>query len=253
MKSALKVIARHAIKKPLATLGLEIHRTQSLPRPAYGLDNFFPLLRRLGFNPAHIIDVGANHGNWTRAAFRYFPSAFYTLIEPQDHLRTHIQDLIDQGCELKWINAGCSDAAGQMPLSLNQRDDSSTFVLIDRHGNKTGSRTITVPVTTLNHVIASARVPEMVKIDAEGFDLKVLAGASDLIGKTDIFLLEALIFGKNYDNSILNVIGTMERYGYDLMDITDLNRSPKHGILWLSELAFVRKGSPLLSAATCYE
>ena len=37
---------------------------------------------------------------------------------------------------------------------------------------------------------SGAGLPEMVKIDAEGFDLKVLAGASDLLGKTDIFLVE---------------------------------------------------------------
>jgi FkbM family methyltransferase len=40
---------------------------------------------------------------------------------------------------------------------------------------------------TLNKLVASsdAGLPEMVKIDAEGFDLKVLAGASDLLAKTD--------------------------------------------------------------------
>src|ERR1700730_8489592 len=134
MKSALKIIARHAVKKPLATLGLEIHKTRPSQAPDYGLDTFFQLLRRLEFNPTHIIDVGANHGNWTRTAFRYFPSACYTLIEPQDHLKPCIQDLIDQGCDLRWINAGCSDTIGQIPFSLSHRDDNSTFVLIDRHG-----------------------------------------------------------------------------------------------------------------------
>jgi hypothetical protein len=52
-----------------------------------------------------------------------------------------------------------------------------------------------VPVTTLKQIVfsSSAPVPDMVKIDAQGFDLKVLAGASDLFGKTDIFLVEALV------------------------------------------------------------
>jgi hypothetical protein len=38
-----------------------------------------------------------------------------------------------------------------------------------------------------------------------------------------------------------------------LIDITDLNRSPRHGVLWLTELAFLRNGSPLLNAITSYE
>jgi len=38
----------------------------------------------------------------------------------------------------------------------------------------------------------------------------------------------------------------MENTGYQLMDITDMNRSPKHGVLWLCELAFIRKdGAPI--------
>jgi FkbM family methyltransferase len=70
------------------------------------------------------------------------------------------------------------------------RDDASTFV--DWHE---GWPRITVPIMTLNEVVAfsGAGLPEMVKIDAEGFDLKVLAGASDLLGKTDIFLVEAVV------------------------------------------------------------
>lgn len=33
----------------------------------------------------------------------------------------------------------------------------------------------------------------------------------------------------------------------------DLNRSPKFGVLWLCELAFLREGSSLLKAVTAYE
>jgi len=62
----------------------------------YGLEHFFPLLRRLGFAPRHVVDVGAHRGTWTRAAFKYFPNAVYTLVEPQDHLRSYSQDLIAQ-------------------------------------------------------------------------------------------------------------------------------------------------------------
>ena len=86
------------------------------------------------------------------------------------------------------------------------------------------------------------------------FDLKVLAGASDLFGKTDIFLVEAAVrTGSAYENSVAAVVSFMAKAGYNLMDITDLNRSPKHGVLWLCELAFLRDGSTLLDAATSYE
>ena len=51
--------------------------------PAYGLELFLSLLKRYGFNPKHIIDVGANKGTWTRRALQFFPEALYTLVEPR--------------------------------------------------------------------------------------------------------------------------------------------------------------------------
>jgi FkbM family methyltransferase len=222
---------RRAIKG--SEFALELFR---VVRP-YGHEHFFPLLRQLGFAPRHIVDVPV-----------------YTLVEPQDHLRCYSQDLVAQGCKLNWINAGCGDFCGTLPLIVSYRDDASTFV--DRHDNPTAQR-ITVPIITLNQLVASsgAGLPEMVKIDAEGFDLKVLAGASDLLGKTDIFLIEAVVWGAGhaYDNSVAEVVRFMAEAGYNLMDITDLNRSPKYGVLWLCELAFLRVGSPLWATAPSYE
>ena len=207
----------------------------------------------MGFAPKHIVDVGANRGYWTRTAFKYFRDPVYTLVEPQDQLRCYSHDLIAQGCKLNWINAGCGDFCGTLPLIVSYRDDSSTFV--GQHDNPTAQR-ITVPIITLNQLVASsgAGLPEMVKIDAEGFDLKVLAGASDLLGKTEIFLVEAVVWGAGggYDNSVAEVVRFMVEAGYNLMDITDLNRSPKYGVLWLCELAFLRVGSPLWAAAPSY-
>jgi hypothetical protein len=45
----------------------------------------------------------------------------------------------------------------------------------------------------------------------------------------------------------------MASAGYGLFDITDLNRSPKYGSVWLCELVFLRNGSSLLSQVTSYE
>jgi hypothetical protein len=108
---------------------------------------------------------------------------------------------------------------------------------------------------TLNELVASsgAGLPE--KIDAEGFDLKVLKGASDLLGNTDIFLVEAVVWdaGGTYGNSVSEVVRFMVEANYNLIDITDLNRSPKYGVLWLCELAFLRVGSPLWATAPSYE
>jgi hypothetical protein len=63
---------------------------------------------------------------------------------------------------------------------------------------------------TPDEIIASSNlpIPEMVKIDAEGFDLKVLAGAPGLIGKTEIFFIEAAVRG-NWKNTVFEVVRRM--------------------------------------------
>jgi FkbM family methyltransferase len=234
--------------------GYRVVRIEDGPRASEGLDPFLSSLQRLGFSPKYIIDVGANRGIWTREALKHFPDARYTLVEPQDHLKSHVQDLLANTGKIQWINAGVADKSGSMPMSIAPRDDSTTFVLTDRHGRTTGSQVRPVAVMTLDEIVSSggAGIPDMVKIDAEGFDLKVLRGASSLLGKTDVFLAEAEVCG-NYENSVAEVIQFMAHAGYRLIDITDLARSPKHGVLWLCELAFLRNASPLLDSVTSYE
>jgi FkbM family methyltransferase len=229
-------------------------RRQEETAPSEGLEPFFALIKKLGFAPKHIIDVGANQGQWTRTAIKYFPEAQYTLVEPQDHLKSYIKDLVDEGYKIQWIHAGAGNAAGTLPFTVAQRDDSSTFALSEEEARKAGLAQTRVAVRTLNEIAAGsgALAPDMVKIDAEGFDLRVLAGASELLGKTEIFLVEACVCC-GYENSAAAVVEFMAGAGYRLMDITDLNRSPRHGVLWLCELAFVRKGSGLLEGVEAYE
>jgi hypothetical protein len=73
-----------------------------------------------------------------------------------------------------------------------------------------------------------------------------------LLGKTAIFLAEAAIVACDMENTALAVIKSMADAGYRLIDITDLNRSPKHGVLWLCEFAFLLESSRLLRAAASY-
>lgn len=219
---------------------------------AEGLDPFFGLLKQRGFAPRHIVDVGANRGIWTREAIKFFPEAQYTLVEPQDYLKMYVKDLMERGYKIEWINAGAGDESGSLPLSVGARDDSSSFV----PGREAeGASCVTVPVMTLNEIVGSrkAAIPELVKIDAEGFDLRVIRGASELLGKTDVFLVESVVCAPNYENTVDKVVGTMAEAGYRVVDITDLNRSPKYGVLWLCELAFLRNASSLLDGVKTYE
>jgi FkbM family methyltransferase len=242
------------VHRGLEKFGYRLVRLEGRPGAADALSHFFTLLKRQGFSPRHIIDVGANHGNWTRAAVRFFPDAQYTLVEPQEFLKKHVQDLVDRGYKINWITAGAGDAPGQSAFTLASRDDSSTFDLTEEEAKRAGFRQVLVQVKTLNDIAQAAGLPaDMVKIDAEGLDLRVLAGASELFGHTEIFLVEVNIHDTHKENAPESVIRFMNEKGYRLMEITDINRSPKYGLLWLCELAFLRNDSGLLNSVTSYE
>ena len=246
---------KRLIQATLGKFGYQVVRVGSVPKPGDGWRSFFALLRQFGFDPRHLIDVGANRGSWTRAAREFFPDAYYTLVEPQNHLKVHIQDLIEAGVKIHWINAGIADKSGTCPFTVSYRDDSSSFMPTEQQAQRAGLRQTSVEVTTLNDIVASSDspFPEVVKIDAEGFDLRALSGASDLFGRTEIFLLEVAVCCREYENTIAAVTERMANVGYRLVDFTDFNRSPKHGVLWLCEAAFIRDGSTLFDRATSYE
>jgi FkbM family methyltransferase len=242
------------IQSLLRPFGLRLTRLRDERRPEYGASVLFSTLQRFSFSPRLVLDIGANHGNWTRAAIKYFPEAQYVLIEPQDQLKVCVQDLIDSGYKIRWVNAGVADQPGMLPFYVSDRDDSSSFLPRDTQSQSRAASETMVSVETLDILLSKYHLPapDMVKIDAEGFDLKVMQGASSLIGKTEVFLLEAGVLCP-FENSVARVVSMMEDFGYRLVDITELNRSPKHGVLWLTELAFLRSSSPLLAAVTSYE
>jgi FkbM family methyltransferase len=246
--------ANRLVQSTLEKFGYRLVRLNGSWSRAYGLDSLFPLLKGFRFNPRHVLDVGANKGNWTRVAFKYFPDAMFTLVEPQDELKVHVQDLVGRGCRIRWIHAGAADKSGFLPFTLSQRDDSSSFAVSENDAQALGLRRANIAVRTLDEIVASFNlpIPDIVKIDAEGFDMKVLSGASTLIGKTELFFIEAAV-RCNYENSVSEVVRRMADNGYELLDITDINRSPKFGVLWLLELVFLRKGSELLDSVTSYE
>jgi FkbM family methyltransferase len=236
------------IRSALSKVGVRVIRTKNLKYlfSDDALDDFFGSLKGLGFIPKHIVDVGANHGDWTRTAIKYFPDAHYILVEPQDHLKIYVQNLLDKGHEIDWINAGAGERSGTMVLNIAAHDDQSSFVVGKRYGQCSSEIQLSVAVKTLNEITSGcAAPPDMVKIDAEGFDLKVLAGASNLFGKTDIFLVEAMICG-SYENTLAEVMKFMYDVGYHLIDMTTPKRHMRFPFLWLGEFAFLRNGSSLL-------
>ena len=204
---------------------------------------FFQCIKNLGFNPSHIVDVGANRGTWTRNALQYFPDPYYSLFEPQAYLSASFTDLL-KNPKIKFHAKGVGASSGMMDLTTSDRDDSFSFSFTAEQAEAFGVRQVKAPVITLDEYLPTLGLPqpELVKIDAEGWDLEVLKGAESTIANAEVILMEAAVMNKFFRNTFTDVIREMSERGFVVFDITDLNRTQKHNALWLVEIAFVKSG-----------
>ncbi len=207
------------------------------------LDNFWTTLVKIGFKPLHIVDVGANHGTWTRVALKYFPKANFTLLEPQARMRESITDLLERNRKISFNAVGAGSISGTFKFTIVERDDSCSFIYTEEDALALGYEQIDVPIVTLNEFLSVADLPfpDIIKIDAEGLDIEVLKGASTFFGRTEIFIVEAGVVNKSIKNSFLDIIKFMDDKEYRLFEITDINRPLRTQVLWLVELVFVKK------------
>ena len=245
----MKKKIKNIVKPLLAKVGYRIQKTNGKPvldenRKNQLLFNFYSILQRFNFNPKHIVDIGANHGSWTREALKYFPDAYYTLLEPQHWLKKSFDDILDSNPKVQFHAVGAGEKEGSFQFTIVDRDDSCSFRYTKEEAEAAGFEQIEIPVVTLNQLLKDSALPnpDIIKIDAEGLDIEVLKGASNYFGKTEIFMVEAGVVNKSFDNSFLKLINFMDENGYRLFEITDLNRPTEPRVLWLVELVFAKKG-----------
>ena len=235
---------KRLFKRRKQELTVEVTRTQRM----------FDLLKRLGLSPDHIVDVGANHGNWSRTALKAFPAAKLSVFEPQKQLADKHGDL-DQNKRVALHYKGLGDFDGVASFTFHPRDDSSSFLYSETEAAEQGFEQGEVEICRLDTAMASSDfgMPEIVKIDAEGLDLKVLDGAPETIAQAQVVLIEATVACPEYPNTAAIIFRKMDSLGFRLFDVTDLNRTPELGVLWLIEAVFVRKGCSVDMASQVYK
>jgi FkbM family methyltransferase len=240
--SELLDVVNHA----LAPAGLKLHRkTNTMP-------TYFDRLRHmksLGFSPSVIFDCGAHIGRWTKEVAAIFPEASFFLFEPNTQLIDRIKrNLARVSADYTVFVNAVADEEKEVFLNLWENTDvmmSSSSLLSHVQGEPT--QKVRAEVVTLDQIAGKHKVvPELVKLDLQGAELAALQGATELLKKTEVFIIEFGVLeayiGRTTPKELVNI---MYDSGYSLYDIVDLRYRPYDGALSDGDFIFTKNNSVL--------
>jgi FkbM family methyltransferase len=215
----------------------------SRTRPIGDLTSFLEDVCARGFIPRGVIDVGAHRGDWTRAVAPIFPEAQFILIEPlaemADDLRRTSADLP----RCSYLPHGAGPETGEFFQTVSADLAGSSFLPKPNPAKIDSGQQRPTHVVTLDSIVGERPdfFPDLVKLDVQGFELEVLAGATSLFGRTELFIVETSLFSaaRRLPTSH-QVIAFMAERGYAVYDVTGFLRRPLDGALGQIDLAFAR-------------
>ena len=181
--------------------------------------------RDVPFGPsfATIIDVGAHHGQFSLLARTLYPDAAIICVEPLSEAVAKLRDIHagDPGVSILPFAAATENASRSMHVS-RKTDSSSLLPILQPYvtafPGTEEARTIDIDARTLDDLLdREISRPVLLKIDAQGGELEVLAGATTVLSQVDAAFVECS-FVEFYRGQALadEVIGALLGHGLRL-------------------------------------
>jgi FkbM family methyltransferase len=200
-------------------------------------------LRRAGLSPDLIVDVGAHRGEWTKMALPVFPASRFIMIEAQPEIEPELSRVraFDPARISYVISLLGADAKEKVEFNL-----AGTGSSLYSENTSFAQRSIVLSMTTLDSVLKNQAADGkcFLKLDVQGAELDVLAGASRTLARTDAILTEVSLVEYNLGAPrMADVVVRLRELDFLVFDIWDLRRI--NSTLAQTDLLFVRRGSAL--------
>jgi FkbM family methyltransferase len=244
--------AKGLTRKVIAKLGYRVSRVAPSATAIHGIDEMEPCLqhlRHLGLDPQCILDVGANRAGWSALAAGVFPEARFVLIEPQVEMEHHLAAFCAGRPSARYVLAGAGPEIGEAVQTIWDDLTGSSFLPPVKADLLQVGRQREIPMVTIDSIFSETEpLPDLVKLDTQGFELEALKGASRLFGHTECFVLEVSLFCFIPGMPILcEVVEFMRQRGYVAYDICGYLRRPLDGALAQLDMAFAKADGRLRS------
>jgi FkbM family methyltransferase len=224
--------------------GVPLHRLNTL-RHAANLIAALPQLDLQG--NTRIVDVGAHCGEWAVCCARLFPHGKIISFEPVTEYYEAAQRLASRFSNWKVMPLALGDQPGELPI--NVQGQRSSFRPLSgeefeewRKGNGRFQHRETVRVETLDHsLLAEDFLPlDLLKIDAEGYEIEILRGAEATLRQTKQVLIEVRFYPLFQSGSLFaDVHQVLNDAAFELAHL----KPCKGQCLWADAL-YVKKAGP---------
>jgi FkbM family methyltransferase len=240
MLTAVKV----AGKKLFEVVGLEVRKARAPEMPRASLRGALRQLAGLGFRPGTIVDVGVAYH--TVELYEEFPKSSILLIEPLVEFEPSLRKICAQ-YKAQYVLAAAGAASGTATFNVHADQLDGSSLLKEVEGAAVDGVPRQVPVVTIDQVCAEkgAKAPYLLKVDVQGAELQVLAGAERTLRETEVVILETTLFGTIIGGpQIFDVVVKMKEYGFVAYDIFGSLYRPLDNALAQTDVVFVREHGP---------
>lgn len=202
-------------------------------------------LRKNGFSPACVIDVGAFVGAFSQRVHRTWPDAAYLMLEAnpeKEAALAAVRDKLGRDAHYRIALLGARPKEAADFFSM----ETGSSVLAEMTGFE--RKRLSLPMTTLDLVTAElgVRGPYFLKLDVQGYELEVLRGAVRLLSETEVVLMEVSLLPFNEGAPLFaETVAFMRDRGYVAYDICGQARRSEDAALFQADLVFVRETSAL--------
>lgn len=174
-----------------------------------------------------LVDVGAHNGLFARRASLYFPLRRTIMVEPIPEEAATLRELHLPGAEV--VQAALAETKGRATFTISHAAQSSSLLemnpeMSNAYGADMSSKTeIDVAVTTLDDLCEERNIDriDLLKVDVQGAERALLAGASHALRKTKYMQIEVL-FVEHYRGCALfaELDNMCRQAGFDLHGLT---------------------------------
>jgi FkbM family methyltransferase len=169
------------IRREFRRWGYSVYRSKSLP---VGMDLAADISRIKDLASMQVVfDVGANVGDWTQDYLAQAPAATFYCFEPSANTFQALTNKIGAHPRVRAVQAAAGSASGT--TRLHKVGTSVQYSLKAPAAGSADVETEEVQVVTLDGFAEAQGIRhlDLLKIDTEGFDAEVLAGANRLLSR----------------------------------------------------------------------